>query len=621
MATGNSAGTVFKVSLSGSVQWVYTFNPGPLGTSDGNTPSGPLVQDNNFDGNYYGVTYTGGANNGGAIYKITALGAKSIVYSFPNSTGYDNPTGPLVMDSSGNLYGTTLTWNTTNGTPGGSVFKFTPPTSPNLTGTIVWQHEFTGIGANNGDGPGNLLMGQDGNLYGTLVQVDGAGSGGIFRITTAGTNTTVVASGLTPAGLMQGGDGNFYGTCSNGGTYNDGTVWQLVASTTLPWQYGWRYSFNHLNYPDGAYPLAGLVQASDGYFYGTTSKGGGIGAGTLGYCGTIFRVDGSGTETPVFDLPTIFSVNSTQPCAAIIQTGNGILYGSAMNGQYIFSMTLPPESTYALWNYTSTNQAALWRIAASGAHSTATFGPYSGLTPVALSSDTAGNAYVLWGNASGAMRIDKVSSTLALVASQTFTPVPNWTAKSIGVGPDGHIRVLWTGPSDAASIWNIVLNSSLTSQAYGPYTGWQAEQIAIDLANNTRILWNDTALTEAALWNITSAGVQTSLTLGPFASWQAMYLAVGPANQPRVAWDCTATGEAALYYIEPNGTYTYQAFGPYSGWAPASLAVNSDGDSDLMWNSTANGMSLFDIPITGSFTDLIFGPYSGWVAVAVAAGP
>lgn len=276
-------------------------------------------------------------------------------------------------------------------------------------------------------------------------------------------------------------------------------------------------------------------------------------------------------------------------------------------------------STYVLWN--NSGQAALWKIPAAGSITSAYFGPYSGWTPVALSSDASGNAYILWNSSSGATSVWIVAPSLTVSASATFGPYAGWTARSLGVGPQNDIKILWNGPGNQASLMTILTSTRYTSTLYGPYSGWQAQQIAIDSNYLTRMLWSNSSACEASLWSITTAGTVTSQTLGPFPGWQPEYLALGGDNLPRIAWSNTSSKQASVFTVAASGSVTSQALGPYSGWTPIGLAVNTDGDSDLMWNSTSNTVSLFDIGSAGIFTSSAYGPFSGWKAIAIATGP
>ncbi len=163
--------------------------------------------------------------------------------------------------------------------------------------TFNTLHSFDGT---DGAGPeAALVQGTDGNWYGTTQVGGNYGDGGtIFKITPSGTLTTLYK--FCPqypsctdgddllAALVQASDGNFYGTTNEGGAYGYGTVFKITPSGTLTTL----HSFCPHGYPctDGELPVAALVQATDGVFYGTTWEGG-TGGDCSGSCGTIFSLD------------------------------------------------------------------------------------------------------------------------------------------------------------------------------------------------------------------------------------------------------------------------------------------------------------------------------------------
>lgn len=211
---------------------------------DGAYPEGVLVQSS--DGDLYGTTYKGGANEfqAGAIFKITADGTFTTVYSFFCSPSgcWDgvNPQAGLIQASNGDFYGTTTS---------------------------------------------------RGPLYGGTLA-----AGTVFRITPSGKLTTlsgftciehVCPNGTIPeGGLIQATDGNFYGTTYYNGASDGGTIFQITPSGTLTTLYDFACSESSCKH--GEFPSAALVQASDGDFYGTTLRGG-AGACPQG-CGTVFRL-------------------------------------------------------------------------------------------------------------------------------------------------------------------------------------------------------------------------------------------------------------------------------------------------------------------------------------------
>jgi uncharacterized repeat protein (TIGR03803 family) len=178
----------------------------------------------------------------------------------------------------------------------------------------------------------SLVQSSDGNLYGTTLGGGTNGDGTVFKITPAGTLTTIYSfcsqtncgDGSGPyAGVLRGVDGNFYGTTSFGGTFGNGTVFKLTATGTLTTLHSFDYTAG-----DGAQPFAALIQASDGNFYGTTAGGGPSNAGT------IFKITPSGTLTI---LHTFNGSDGATPMTSLVQGIKGDFYGTA--GQNIFQMT------------------------------------------------------------------------------------------------------------------------------------------------------------------------------------------------------------------------------------------------------------------------------------------
>jgi len=272
---GDGCGTVFALTATGGLTTLYTFCS-QTNCTDGAAPVAGLVE--GADGSLYGTTIIGGANLYGTVFKITGA-ALTILHSFDGTDG-SHPQGTLVRGTDGNFYGTTVYGGANNL---GTVFKITPG------GTLTTLYSFCSL-TNCADGEepyGGVVQGTDGNFYGTTFlggaqELDGT----IFKITPKGQLTTLYnfcsqtncADGLDPeAGLTQGTDRNFYGTTSGGGADGGGTIFKITAEglTTL-------YSFcAQTGCSDGAYPYAGVVQGTDGSFYGTTSVGGTDSEGTV----------------------------------------------------------------------------------------------------------------------------------------------------------------------------------------------------------------------------------------------------------------------------------------------------------------------------------------------------
>jgi uncharacterized repeat protein (TIGR03803 family) len=246
------------------------------GGIDGANPPAGLVQ--GPDGNFYGTSYQGGANSSGSIYRMAPSGAVTALYEFTGSSDGAYPYAGLVLGKDGNLYGTTLQ----GGASGyGTVFKMT------TNGTLSTITSFNFL--NGGYPQAGVIQGADGNFYGTTLQGGSNYYGTVFCLTTNGSLTTLCSFGNTngssPAGaLVQGTDGNLYGTTASGGAGGQGTVFKVTTNGTLSTLF-W---FDGLN---GASPQSALVQATDGNFYGATPLGGnGFNPSAGGGNGVIFRL-------------------------------------------------------------------------------------------------------------------------------------------------------------------------------------------------------------------------------------------------------------------------------------------------------------------------------------------
>lgn len=317
--TSGGCGTLFKLTPGGTLTTLYQFCT-LSNCADGANPYGSLVQ--GTDGNFYGTTIYGGANSNGTVFKITSAGTLTTLHSFSLFSDGAYPWAGLIQASDGNFYGTT--------TAGGihifgTVFKMTP------AGGVTNLYNFCSqASCTDGANPyAPLVQGTDGNLYGTTTQGGNTNYvGTAFKITTSGTLTTIhtfcslqhCADGEESfAGLIQAHDGNFYGTTVSGHGQNPGTVFKITSSgalTTL-------YTFCALSHcTDGQNPYGGVIQASDGNFYGTTNIGG------TGQ-GTIFKLTSSGALTTLY---TFSGPDGALPYSGLIQASNGNFYGTTHIG-------------------------------------------------------------------------------------------------------------------------------------------------------------------------------------------------------------------------------------------------------------------------------------------------
>ena len=272
------------------------------------------------DGNFYGATEYGGTTNVGTVFKMTPAGAVTVLYSFKGGATNDGefPEAGLVQARDSNFYGTTYEGGTNFF---GTVFRITP------AGVLTNVHIFQPSATHDGRWPFSpLTQGTNGLLYGTTSAGGFPGYGTVFSMDFSG-NVNIVYSftngpdGNSPyAGVIQGSDGYFYGTTQSGGTNSSGTVYKVSAGGAFVLL----HSFGG-TVVDGENPIGGLVQGWDGNYYGTTYDGGTNGGGI------VFRITSSGTLTHLYDFGN-FAYDGLYPRNGLLQGSDGYLYGTTYLG-------------------------------------------------------------------------------------------------------------------------------------------------------------------------------------------------------------------------------------------------------------------------------------------------
>jgi uncharacterized repeat protein (TIGR03803 family) len=273
---------------------VYRFAGGP---SDGTEPAaGDLIWDQ--QGNIFGVTGSGGDSGGGTVYELTPSGSgytEKVLYGFPDLAGGAGPNG-VIMDANGNLFGTTYSGGLQDCPEQqdcGVVFELT-----NVPG-VGWQETVLYAFTNGNDGAnpvGGLVLDGSGNLYGTTRAAGSGGAGVVFELSPSGNtwtyNVLYSFSGIYGCGswasLTMDAAGNLYGTTDCTGANQAGNVFKL-SKTQNGWVYRSLYDFTGGS--DGAYTSSYVTIDTDGTLYGTAGYGGSFqGACVNNGCGTVWMI-------------------------------------------------------------------------------------------------------------------------------------------------------------------------------------------------------------------------------------------------------------------------------------------------------------------------------------------
>jgi len=313
-AEGGSGGygVVYELDTAGNETVLHTFAGSP---SDGSYPSPPILRDSK--GDLYGTTTSGGTTNFGVVYKIDTAGNETILHNFGvEPTDGCMPAQGLVMDKSGNLYGTTLLCGASDK---GTVFKLTP------NGKETLLHNFAGTPDGEGPSFGHLLMDAKGNLYGTTPEGGTKGGGMLYKLTPKGKMTQLhgffagTTDGCYPYGTpAMDNAGNLYGTTYYCGAYEGGTVWKVNSKGVETIVHSF---FGGVS--DGAYPFAGVVLDSKDNMYSVTAGGGNNNEGV------IYKMSKYGTLTV---LHSFDGSDGDGPIGEVLRDPNGSLYGTTSVG-------------------------------------------------------------------------------------------------------------------------------------------------------------------------------------------------------------------------------------------------------------------------------------------------
>jgi uncharacterized repeat protein (TIGR03803 family) len=325
-AGGYGVGVVFKLDIARRETVLYAFSG-----SDGATPYGALVLDSSS--NVYGTTSAGGDFGLGTVFKIDPQGVETVLYSFAGSPDGASPYAGLVMDNTGNLYGTT---------ENGGAFGFGIVFKIDTSGIETVLHSFAGNPTDGADPKSRLIVDQNGNLYGTTFAGGSGNSGTVFKIDTTGAatilyNFTGGSDGENPfGGVTLDANGLLYGTTQNSTDSTvkpygccKGTVYVLNGTnqTTL-------YTFTGGS--DGGGPSSDLV-LYNGMLYGTTLTGG------PSQKGTVFSLNlATGVESVLHGFTG--QGDGGTPAGGLLINPAGVLYGTAEGGGRFMKGTVYQEN-------------------------------------------------------------------------------------------------------------------------------------------------------------------------------------------------------------------------------------------------------------------------------------
>jgi uncharacterized repeat protein (TIGR03803 family) len=548
-------GTVFKIATDGTLTILHSFGDGSV-TNDGASPQ-YLGLTQGTDGNFYGVTTTGGSQGKGVIYRITPLGVVSILHSFGDGTvaaDGSTPRGNLIQGTDGNFYGTTKLGGSVGS---GTIFKVTP------LGVVTILHSFgDGSITNDGANPhGALFLAANGNFYGTTKNGGSSGAGTVFQMTSGYVVTTlhnfgdgsVAADGANPlAGVIQGFDGNLYGVTNLGGAANGGTVFEITTAgvVTIIHQFGDGSLAN-----DGLLPTSALTQDANGNFYGTTSSGG---------------TNSNGT---------IFTFVTTQPTTHVpIFTG-----ASTLTSAELTPLSFTPK--------------ALFSVSASDGQNTSNFQP--SIVPLIIRPNfSVATSWVLTGTLPQFLTFDSTSGTISGTPIQpgTYT-ITMASTNATGTGASATVTIYVDVPptitsSSAASgsvgstfSYSIAANANPTSFGATGLPGWLSVNTITGVISGTPPGAGTYVFSPTAS-NVAGTGTKTvTLTVGS-----------GASNAPAIT-------SAATTNVVVGTSFSYQITATNSPTSFTALSLPSGLTFDSttgMISGTPTSVGTYSVPITAT---------------------
>jgi uncharacterized repeat protein (TIGR03803 family) len=569
------AGAVFKLGASG-YRVLYSFKGG----ADGNGPYAGVALDS--AGNLYGTTYQGGAANAGVVYKVSPGGQETVLYSFTGGADGANPYAGVIVDSSGNLYGTTYNGGASKA---GVVYKVSP------AGQETVLYTFTG-GPDGGNPYAGVTADASGNLYGTALAPQPAeGQGGVvYKLDTSGNETVLYTfssydhGAASPyGGVILDQAGNLYGTASIGGRKFNGVVYELNTSGV----FSALYDFSSIKGPWK--PMAGLARDAEGNLYGATQEGGSAGAGA------VFELDPAGNLKVLYSIPggglsTSSPGPRPNPGVAVDSIGN--VYGCT-----------PYEGVAGV----------VFKVGTAGQESTlySFAGAASGTYPVSITRDSTGTWYGATnaGGAANAGVVYKVDTDGSETVLYTFTGGADGADPSAGrvvLDPSGNLygTTFYGGIASDKAGFGVVYEigasgrrtvlHTFTGGADGGYPGG----VILDSAGVLYGAAGGGASGSGVVFRLDPSGKETvlhSFTGGADGGSPSDVMRDAAGNLYGTTYSGGSAGYGVIYKLDPSGAQEvlYNFPGGPDGAAPAAGVVR-DSIGNLYGTTTLGGGALYE---------------------------
>ena len=459
-------GAIFKFTASGTLTTLYSFD----GTV-GQFPYGGLTL--GTDGNFYGTTNRGGSSGNGSVYKVTPAGVVTLLHTFTNTGDGTNPDIAPIQGNDGNFYGTASGVDVSTTLANSTIYKITP------TGTFTMLHTLSP--ATEGSNVGYLILGADGNFYGQTGTGGANGWGTIFKVTPSGAFTLLhtfsnLADGRLGGTLAQAANGTFYGSTFLGGANGAGVVFKMTASGTFT-------KLHDMNSSSDGSGVIFTTLGTDGNLYNIAETGGASNAGTIS------KVTPAGVFTKLYD----FATQGVTPLTGLTESTSGLLYGSTENGGsgnagvlYSFNVSLSP---FVSLMTTSGRVGSKIEILGQG-FSAASVVQFNGVTATTVA--RTGTTYLLATVPAGASDgfVTVTTGATTLTSSKKFTVHDSW----------GSGAVVPVGTVAACA-------AALNGQIYvvGGYNS--SAQTSVQIYNPATNKWSTGTALPSALSNQACAGV------------------------------------------------------------------------------------------------------------------